>query len=199
MEERRRIVVASQNAGKVREISRILEAYHVLSLSEFAPVEFPEEGGDYTENARTKAIVGARATGEICVSDDSGLEVEALDGRPGVYSARYGGPGLDDRGRLEKLLEELSGVPSPRKARFYCVAACAWPDGSSEVAAGACGGVILESPRGEAGFGYDPVFQPDGFGRTMAELTRSEKDALSHRGRAFRNLLGLIASREPID
>jgi len=191
----RRIVVASQNAGKCHEIARILEDYEVLSLAEFASVEFPEEGGDYAENARVKAVVAARSTGLPCVADDSGLEVEAMGGAPGPYSARYGGPGLDDRGRLERLLEELASVTAPRRARFYCVAACGWPDGSSEVAVGTCDGVILETPRGDAGFGYDPVFQPDGFSRSMAELDRQEKDGLSHRGRAFRALEPAIARR----
>lgn len=165
----------------------------MLSLAGLAPVAFPEEGGDYAENARVKALVAARSIGLPCVADDSGLEVEALGGRPGVYSARYGGPGLDDRGRLERLLAELADVPAPRRARFYCVAACGWPDGRSEIAEGACEGVILEAPRGEGGFGYDPIFAPEGFSRAMAELDRDEKDALSHRGRAFRALEARLA------
>lgn len=190
-----RIVVASQNAAKCREIGRILTDYDVRSLAEFPPVEFPEEGGDYAKNARVKAVVAARATGLPCVSDDSGLEVAALGGAPGPYSARYGGPGLDDRGRLERLLEELAGVAAPRRARFYCVAACGWPDGSSEVAIGVCEGAILLAARGQAGFGYDPIFQPDGHARAMAELEREEKDRLSHRGRAFRALRPAIDAR----
>jgi len=189
----RRIVVATGNAGKAREIARILVGYEVLSLADLPPVEFPEEGGDYAENARVKALTAARALGLACVADDSGLEVDALGGRPGVYSARYGGPGLDDRGRLERLLEELAGVPTPRRARFRCIAACAWPDGTSEIAEGLCEGVIVEAPRGEGGFGYDPIFVPDGFDRTLAELGREEKDGLSHRGRAFRALEPRIA------
>ncbi len=190
----RRIVVATQNPGKCREIARILENYSVLSLAEFPPVEFPTEGGDYAENARVKAVVAATSIGLPCVADDSGLEVEAMGGAPGPYSARYGGPGLDDRGRLETLLEELAGVAAPRRARFYCVAACGWPDGSSEVAVGICEGVILDAARGKGGFGYDPIFQPDGFDRAMAELDRAEKDGLSHRGRAFRKLEPAIAA-----
>jgi XTP/dITP diphosphohydrolase len=190
----RRIVVATQNPGKCREIARILENYSVLSLAEFPPVEFPAEGGDYAENARAKAVVAATSIGLPCVADDSGLEVEAMGGAPGPYSARYGGPGLDDRGRLESLLEELVGVAAPRRARFYCVAACGWPDGSSEVAVGICEGVILDSARGKGGFGYDPIFQPDGFDHAMAELDRAEKDGLSHRGRAFRKLEPAIAA-----
>ncbi|MAG32120.1 MAG: non-canonical purine NTP pyrophosphatase, RdgB/HAM1 family [Deltaproteobacteria bacterium] len=188
-----RIVVASQNAGKRREIARILTDVEVLSLADVGPVAFPEEGGDYFENARAKALAAARATGLPCVADDSGLEVEALGGAPGPYSARYGGPGLDDRGRLEALLAALAGVAAPRRARFFCAAACALPDGRCEVAEGICPGEILEVPWGAGGFGYDPIFRPEGFDRAMAELAREEKDALSHRGRAFAVLAPAIA------
>lgn len=188
----RRIVVASQNPGKAREIGRILTGAEVLSLADFPLVHFPEEGGDYFENARVKALVAAKEIGLPCVADDSGLEVEALGGAPGPYSARYGGPGLDDRGRYEYLLGELANVPTPRAARFFCAAACAWPNGRSVVAEGSCEGVILEAPSGEGGFGYDPIFSPAGFDCAMAELTREQKDGLSHRGRAFRALEAAI-------
>ena len=187
------LVVASQNPGKSREIARILRVFDVRTLPEAPAVDFPGEGGDYAENARTKALVAARALGLPCVADDSGLEVDAMDGRPGAYSARYGGSGLDDRGRLERLLEELEGVPVPRRARFRCVAACAWPDGRTAIAEGVCEGEILEVAKGEGGFGYDPVFRPRGFDRSMAELAREEKDGLSHRGRAFRELRAELA------
>ncbi len=190
-----RIVVASENPGKCREIGRILVGYSVLSLDGFDPVAFPEEGGDYALNAREKAVAAARSTGLPCVADDSGLEVESMGGAPGPYSARYGGPGLDDPGRVERMLEELAGVAPPRFARFYCVAACGWPDGTSETAEGACEGVILEAPRGESGFGYDPIFQPQGFDLAMAEIDQEEKDRLSHRGRAFRALEPAMARR----
>ena len=171
----RRIVVASQNPGKAREIARILSDWEVSSLADHPPVDFPEEGGDYTENARVKARVAAKTIGLPCVADDSGL---------------------DDEGRWRKLLEELAGVPSPRGARFYCVAACAWPDGEGVVAEGECRGRILEAPKGEGGFGYDPVFAPDaGGGRSMAELAREEKDAISHRGRALEALAPLVTRR----
>jgi XTP/dITP diphosphohydrolase len=184
-----RIVVASQNAGKCREIARILEGFDVISLAGFDPVAFPEEGGDYVENARAKALAAARATGLPCVADDSGLEVECLGGAPGPYSARYGGPGLDDRGRVDHLLKSIEGEPSPRRARFFCVAAAALPDGRSEIAEGACAGEILTAPRGGRGFGYDPIFRPEGHTRSLAELDRQQKDALSHRGKAFRALV----------
>ncbi len=196
MSPERRIIVASQNPGKAREIARILEDWDVASLADFPPVDFPEEGGDYEENARVKAVTAARALGLPCVADDSGLEVDALDGRPGAYSARYGGSGLDDTGRFTKLLEELADVPGPRRARFYCVAACGWPDGSSVVADGDCPGVILRAAKGEGGFGYDPVFSPDAHAdRSMAELARDEKDAISHRGRALEALAPKITER----
>jgi XTP/dITP diphosphohydrolase len=187
-----RLVAATANAGKCREIARILADFDVISLADLPTVDFPEEGGDYSENARAKARVAARATGVACVADDSGLEVDALDGAPGAYSARYGGVGLDDRGRLEALLEELKETPAPRRARFICVAAFALPDGSCEVANGICPGTILLAPQGKGGFGYDPIFQPDGLDRAMAELDRGEKDRLSHRGRAFRALVPII-------
>ena len=191
---RPRIVVATGNTGKAREIARILDCYDVISLAEFPAVEFPEEGGDYFENARIKASVAARAIGCVCVADDSGLEVDALDGAPGAYSARYGGAGLDDRGRLEALLEALADFPEPRRARFFCAAAVASPDGRSEVAQGVCVGRLLLQARGDDGFGYDPIFSPEGESRVMAELGRDEKDALSHRGRAVRALEASIAN-----
>ena len=185
---RRRIVVATGNQGKAREIGRILAHFEVASLADYPAVDFPDEGGDYFENARAKAIAAARAIGVVCVADDSGLEVEALDGAPGAYSARYGGAGLDDRGRLEALLSALESFPEPRAARFFCAAAVATPDGRSEVAQGVCAGELRMSASGEGGFGYDPIFQPEGLDRVMAELDRDEKDAISHRGQAFKAL-----------
>jgi len=192
MSERPRIVVASANPGKRREIASILSDFEVLSLADFPPFEPPEEGGDYVENARAKASVSARATGLLCVADDSGLEVDFLDAGPGPYSARFGGPGLDDRGRVEHLLAELVEAPPPRRARFFCVAAVATPEGEVAVGEGACPGEILLAARGEAGFGYDPVFRPEGYEVSMAELSRDEKQAISHRGRAFAALLPAI-------
>ncbi len=195
MASERTIVVASQNRGKCREIARLLGAFDVRSLAEFPPVAFPAEGGDYVENARAKALSAARATGLACIADDSGLEVEALGGRPGPYSARFGGSGLDDRGRVAELLRALDGVAPPRRARFYCVAAWALADGTCESATGACQGEILEAPLGEGGFGYDPIFRPLGFTRSMAQLGEAEKDAISHRGLAIRALAERIEAR----
>ncbi len=184
----RKLVVATGNAHKTREIARILGRFEVSSLVNHPPVEFPAEGGDYFDNARVKAIVAARAIGTVCVADDSGLEVAALGGAPGAYSARYGGAGLDDRGRLEALLTALQSFPTPREARFFCAAAVALPDGRCQVTEGVCEGQILMQAKGDGGFGYDPIFLPEGQVRVMAELADVEKDGLSHRGRAFRAL-----------
>jgi len=192
-----KIVLASQNEGKCREFARILDSFRVLSLSEFPAIDFPEEGGDYLENARVKAATAAREIGLPAVADDSGLEVEFLDGAPGPYSARLGGPGLDDRGRLDILLDLLKHAPAPRHARFFCAAACVWPDGRVEESQGVCRGEILFEPQGDKGFGYDPVFRAEGESRAMAELSVEEKDALSHRGKAFRALADRIRAAVP--
>jgi XTP/dITP diphosphohydrolase len=151
----------------------------------------PAEGDDYAANARAKALAVARAVGGPALADDSGLEVAALDGRPGPRSARYGGPGLDDAGRVARLLAELAASGSrDRRARFVCVAALALPDGTVETSRGECAGRMLAAPRGRGGFGYDPVFAPEGETRTLAELGEDEKNRLSHRARA-------VASLEP--
>lgn len=186
-----RVVVATSNPGKVVEIRALLGdlSAEVCSLAALPPVDFPEEGGDYTENALGKARAVAEQLGELAVADDSGLEVAALGGGPGVRSARYGGPGLDDAGRLARLLAEMAAAKSPdRSARFVCVAAAVAPDGRSITARGVCVGRILAQPTGSGGFGYDPVFVARGQTRSMAELDSVAKDALSHRGNAFRSL-----------
>ena len=188
-------MLASGNAGKRREIERILSPHEILSLAEFADVVLPEEGDDYVENARVKARTVLAATGIASLADDSGLEVDALAARPGVRSARYGGPELDDRGRLELLVRELQGFRDPLAARFVCVAACALPGGTMLTARGVCEGRIIRTPRGEGGFGYDPIFVPRGFEKTCAELDRQEKDRISHRGFAFRALSRELAAR----
>ncbi len=186
--------MASGNAGKCREIARIFARFEILSLAEFQGVVFPEEGDDYAQNALAKAVVVLEAPGMASLADDSGLEVDALGGRPGPRSARYGGPALDDRGRVERLLGELAGAAPPRTARFVCVAAAALPDGRRLAVRGICEGEIASAPRGEGGFGYDPIFVPEGSTRTWAELDAEEKDRRSHRGRAFRALAALIAA-----
>ncbi len=187
-------VLASGNPGKLREVQGILGRDEVLPLSAFAGIVFPEEGDDYGVNALAKAVTVLEATGLASLADDSGLEVDALGGRPGVRSARYGGPELDDRGRLECLLRELAMHPDPLLARFVCIAACALPDGRRLTACGVCEGEIIRTARGASGFGYDPIFVPRGHARTCAELARDEKDRISHRGHAFRALAHQLES-----
>jgi XTP/dITP diphosphohydrolase len=164
-------------------------------LADVPGAVLPEEtGATYRDNALLKARAGCRASGALTLGDDSGLEVDALGGAPGVRSARYGGPGLDDAGRCARLLAALRDVPTAqRTARFHCVVALVGPDGHEEVVQGVAEGVILEAPRGAGGFGYDPLFFDPILGRTFAELTEAHKSLVSHRGRAMaaaRRLLG---------
>jgi XTP/dITP diphosphohydrolase len=186
-----RWVIATGNPGKKREIVEILTDTPVVlcSLEEFAPVKFPEEGTDYRVNALEKARAVAKQLGEVAVADDSGLEVEALDWGPGPLSARYGGEGLDDAGRVALMLERLLDLPEERRvARFVCAAALVTPDGDVVEAWGECRGRILGACRGDGGFGYDPIFQLEGRQVSMAELASEEKNRLSHRARAFGSL-----------
>lgn len=193
------LVLASSNAGKLGEFRALLEGVPVAlrGLGEFPGVSLPEEGDDYDENARVKAARVASVTGRPALADDSGLEVTALGQAPGPRSARYGGPGLDDAGRVAHLLASLEATGAgDRSARFVCVAALALPDGQVFTARGECPGRIRKSPAGASGFGYDPIFEPRLDGRlrgcTMAELGGEEKNRISHRGRAVRALLPLI-------
>lgn len=187
------IVLATRNAGKIAELSRLLEEFHleVLGLDSFPEIgELAETGTTFSENALQKARAVADLTGLAAVADDSGLEVDALDGAPGVYSARYAGPGATDPENNARLLDALSGVAAGRRAaRFRCVMAAAAPNGETLLAEGAWEGEIAAAPAGQAGFGYDPVFFDPRLGRTAAQLTREEKNAVSHRGRALRGLL----------
>src|SRR4051812_32387740 len=193
-----RLVLASANPDKAREIAAILTvAVPKLDLAP-RPAGVPdvdETGTTLLENARLKAAAIAAATGEPAVADDTGLLVDALDGGPGVYSARFAGEGATYADNVAKLLAELAGVPAERRtARFETVALVRWPDGREVVATGAVEGVIATEPRGAGGFGYDPIFVPtEGDGRTFAELAPVEKHALSHRGRAFRALAAELA------
>ena len=183
-----KICAATGNAGKLRELRRILEAqgHEVVSQKELGITIEPEETGTTFEaNARIKAEAFCTATGKPVIADDSGLTVEALDGAPGVHSARYTGNHDDsDADRYNLLLRNLGGRDD-RAARFVCSLCCAFPNGDILTAEGTCEGTILSAPRGENGFGYDPVFRPDGFDRSMAELTMEEKNAISHRGKAL--------------
>lgn len=187
---RPRVVVATSNAGKLREMRALLAGVPVelVGLEDVAGLRLPEEGDDYEANARAKARAVVGQCGLPALADDSGLEVEALGGRPGPHSARYGGPGLDDAGRVAHLLADLAGVRGAgRRARFVCVAALATPDGGLQAARGECRGRILSAPSGSGGFGYDPVFVPDEAsqpGLSMAELSSAEKNRISHRARA---------------
>jgi XTP/dITP diphosphohydrolase len=193
-----RVVLASGNAGKLREVRALLAALPValVCLAEVGDVALPDEGDDYAANAAAKALAAARASGLLALGDDSGLEVDALGGAPGPRSARFGGPGLDDAGRTRALLAALADVPPARRgARFVCVAALAAPDGLITTTRGECAGWIAEAPRGAAGFGYDPVFELTPGGSTLAELPVEEKERISHRGHAFRALVPALRAR----
>ena len=193
-----KLVLASANPDKAAEIRSILAAslpgLDLTPRPESVP-DVDETGTTLLENARLKAAAIAAATGEAAVADDTGLLVEALDGAPGVWSARFAGEGATYADNVAKLLAELAGVaPERRTARFETVALVCWPDGREVSATGAVEGVITVEARGDRGFGYDPVFEPlEGDGRTFAELNPLEKHALSHRGRAFRALAEELA------
>ena len=180
-------LVATTNPGKRREFEALLaglpgELRFPADLGLMQPVE--ETGQTYADNARLKAVALAQAAGTIAVGDDSGLEVEALGGAPGLHSARYAGPGATDADRRRKLLQELRHVPPPRLARFVCVLAVALPGGEVSLFEGECRGEIAAEERGLNGFGYDPLFYLPGRRATMAELPSEVKNAISHRARA---------------
>jgi XTP/dITP diphosphohydrolase len=188
-----RIAIASRNAHKLREIRRICAEWPVEWLTvddhEGPWPDVEETGGTYLENALLKARAAAAALGEPSLADDSGIEVDALGGRPGPRSARFAGEDASDEQNLEELIRAVKGVPGPgRTARYRCVAVLAFPGGREVTADGVCEGLLEPKPRGSRGFGYDPIFVPAGWDRTMAELTDEEKDRISHRGRALRAL-----------
>lgn len=193
------VVLATRNRGKLREIVALLEGLEVRlhTIDELAPAaELLEDGATFEENALAKARQAAAVTGLPAIADDSGLEVAALGGAPGVHSARYAGVPSDDAKNNAKLLEALARVPSSKRAaRFRCVATYVDPGAGIEIVRdGACDGEILEAPRGSDGFGYDPLFLVPRLGRTMAELPLDEKNALSHRAAAFRTLAEVLRS-----
>ena len=190
-----RLVLASANPDKAAEIAAVLDRFELVPRPASVG-EVDETGETLEDNARLKARALLEATGEAAVADDTGLEVEALGGAPGVYSARYAGPGATYADNVAALLAALDGR-ADRLARFRTVAMACFPDGTEIVAEGAVVGTIATEPRGPGGFGYDPVFVPDGGGgRTFAEMSTEEKNAVSHRGRAFRALAALLASLE---
>jgi XTP/dITP diphosphohydrolase len=191
-----RLVVATANPGKLVEMRRLLEAdgIEVLGLADVPAYEpGPETGATFEENALLKAREGVAATGLPVVADDSGLAVDALNGMPGVLSARWAGRHGDDAANNALLLAQLRDVPDARLgAAFVCAAAYALPDGREEVVRGEMRGRLVREPRGTGGFGYDPLFVPEGLDVTSAELAPDAKDALSHRGQALRALLPLL-------
>jgi XTP/dITP diphosphohydrolase len=186
------VILATRNDHKVREFERLMPGTQIDPLPAAAPT--PEETGDsYAENALIKARSAARATGQASFADDSGIEAEALQGGPGVHTARFAGPDAGDAENLAKLHRE---APAGSRLRYVCVIAYVTPQGEEQLFEGTCQGTLAEHPSGEGGFGYDPLFIPDEApGRTMAELSDEEKDAISHRGHAARHLLAWLRTR----
>jgi non-canonical purine NTP pyrophosphatase (RdgB/HAM1 family) len=199
-----RILLATANPGKVAELSPLLaeHGFEIVGLGDIGnPVvaEEIETGSTFAENALLKARYYHNLSGLPTIGDDSGLEVDALAGAPGIYSARYGGDGASDRDRMMKLLAAIKDVrPENRGARFVCAAAIVWC-GGERVFAGEARGALLAEPRGEGGFGYDPVFFYEPLGKTFAELGRPQKEKVSHRGRAFLSLVRWLKESDPLD
>jgi XTP/dITP diphosphohydrolase len=190
-----KLVLATRNQGKITEFRRILEELapgqiELLGVDQFPHlVDVDETGSTFEENSLLKARYTCKTTGLPAIADDSGLCVDALNGDPGIYSARWAGVHGDDRANLEKVLEQLKDVPdSKRTAHFICVASLVLPDGRHQVAEGRFEGQILYAPVGENGFGYDPIFQPLGLSISSAQMGAQEKDAMSHRGKSLRAL-----------
>jgi XTP/dITP diphosphohydrolase len=193
------LVVATGNKGKLREFGELLKGVVETILS---PADFPgfpeveEDGDTFEANAIKKAMSAAVFTGKPVLADDSGISVDYLGGRPGVYSARYAGEGAADADNNALLLQELAGVPAgQRGAAFHCVIALCHPDGSCQTFDGSLPGVILEEPRGAGGFGYDPLFLVPEYGQTFSELPLDIKNAISHRGRAMQQLKAALSGR----
>jgi XTP/dITP diphosphohydrolase len=196
-----RILLATTNQGKVAELRLIMVdlRIEVAGLSKSASTEGIETGSTFEENALLKARHYHRISGLPTIADDSGLEVESLGGAPGIYSARYAGPAAGDAGRITQLLDKMKVLSKERRsARFTCAAAFVW-EGGERVFLDRVQGVILESPRGENGFGYDPIFFYEPLGKTFAELRPSEKAQVSHRGQAFRRLATWLSESSVLD
>lgn len=183
------VIIASNNQGKIAEFRDLL-GVDFKPLSEMPdPIEVEETGTTFHANARLKAETIAERYGNVTLADDSGLVVDALDGKPGVYSARYAGEEKNDRRNLEKVLSELKGVPKEKRtARFYCVIALSIPGGTTHFATGTCEGYIIHQPTGTHGFGYDPIFYVPEQMKTLAELTSDQKNKISHRAEAMQDL-----------
>ncbi len=194
------LLLASNNAGKLREVGALLADLRVVSPADLGiELDVEETGQTFAANAELKARAYAAASGYIALADDSGLEVDALGGTPGVRSARYGAPDLDDEGRYLHLLSELQSYPEPsqRIARFRCAISAISPDGRQCRAEGTCEGLIAQSPTGSNGFGYDPVFFVPNHNATMAQLDAATKNSLSHRGQALAAVIPLLKSTFP--
>jgi XTP/dITP diphosphohydrolase len=193
----RQLLIATHNQGKLREYRALLADLdlQVLYLNDLGIThDIPETGTTFAENAILKATGYAAMSGMLTWSDDSGLEIDALEGRPGVYSARYGGPGLTDRDRFLRVLDELRAFPPAHwTARFHCVVALAEPDGRVLTVDDRVEGIITDQPRGEHGFGYDPIFYMPDFGATLAELDPALKNQISHRAKASAAAKQLLA------
>tara|TARA_B100000029_G_scaffold305759_2_gene298610 strand:- start:512 stop:1123 length:612 start_codon:yes stop_codon:yes gene_type:complete len=196
------VIIGTNNSHKVVEFSRLLKPAPIFLVTPYdlgLNLEVNETGLSYAENAILKAESFSRVTGLTAIADDSGIEVKALDYRPGIYSARYGGPGLSDSDRTALLLKEMSSVAdNQRDCRYVAAIAVCWADGRTETYEEVCNGELSKSPVGQNGFGYDPIFKPEGQDRTMAQLTDIEKDELSHRGKAIRSFLiknGLVVQK----
>ena len=192
------LVLATRNAKKLAELDRLLAGagldVQILGSDAFSELpEIEETGSTFAENSLIKARAVSTHTGLIAIADDSGLCVDALDGQPGIYSARWAGQGATDESNLDLVLEQIREVePARRTAHFACAAALVLPSGEEYVVQGQVNGVLLTQRRGVGGFGYDPIFLPDGFDITTAEMTSEQKDAISHRGQAMRALVPVI-------
>lgn len=194
------IIIATKNKGKAKEFERMFLplGFEVKTLLDFEEMEDIEETGQtFEENAIIKAEAISAITGQVVIADDSGLIVDALNGAPGVYSARYAGADKNDEANIDKVLKELDGVPTEeRTARFYCALAVAMPDRKTMTVHGTCEGIILRERRGSNGFGYDPIFFVNELGLSMAELSPDEKSKISHRGKALKSLEEMIQAIE---
>jgi XTP/dITP diphosphohydrolase len=195
-----KLLIATNNPGKVKEYKELLAGLPLeltYPAQEGLDIEVAETGESFAENARLKATAYARASGLLTLADDSGLEVDALGGEPGIRSARYAGSGASDEDRYQLLLEKLRGVPwEERIARFRCVIAVATPGGQVHIAEGSCEGIIAFEPKGEHGFGYDPVFHFQEYGKTMAELPLETKNKISHRAKAAQRAREILRKYE---
>ena len=194
------VVIATTNQGKVKELADLLhgvfEKISSLTDYDFLP-NIVEDGKTFGENALKKARILSEFTLKTTLADDSGLEVDALGGRPGIFSSRYASENAGDEENIKKLLEELKGI-TDRKARFVCNLALVFPGAHEIIVEGACEGTILDEPRGQGGFGYDPVFFLPELNKTMAELPRQEKNLISHRGRAVKALIMYVNGRKKL-